>query len=114
MSNKALKRVQGDQRALKGHFCYMLYSLYPALHMYLVGCGATYLVKQVQPCVSFTYCRIQCVLVDMQALAAACLQVRFLHNPHQPHGYVGAALGSSIIHFTRDETTGKWVHRCPA
>ena len=28
-------------------------------------------------------------------------QVRFLHNPWQPHGFVGAALSSNVIHFTK-------------
>lgn len=37
-------------------------------------------------------------------------QVRFKHDPSSPHGYVGAALSSNVIHFTKDEASGKWVH----
>ena len=29
------------------------------------------------------------------------LELRFLHDPAQPHGYVGAALSSNVIHFTK-------------
>lgn len=29
------------------------------------------------------------------------LEIRFLHNPESTHGYVGAALSSNIIHFTK-------------
>ena len=29
------------------------------------------------------------------------LETRFLHNPNSLHGYVGAALSSNIIHFTK-------------
>lgn len=29
------------------------------------------------------------------------LELRFLHDPSQPHGFVGAALSSNIIHFTK-------------
>lgn len=29
------------------------------------------------------------------------LEVRFLHDPSQPHGFVGAALSSNVIHFTK-------------
>ena len=29
------------------------------------------------------------------------LETRFLHNPSSLHGYVGAALSSNIIHFTK-------------
>lgn len=28
-------------------------------------------------------------------------QTRFLHDPWQPHGFVGAALSSNVIHFTK-------------
>lgn len=31
------------------------------------------------------------------------LEVRFLHDPAAPHGFVGAALSSNNIHFTRVE-----------
>ncbi len=29
------------------------------------------------------------------------LEIRFLHNPESTHGFVGAALSSNIIHFTK-------------
>ena len=29
------------------------------------------------------------------------LEIRFLHNPDSTHGFVGAALSSNIIHFTK-------------
>jgi selenium-binding protein 1 len=29
------------------------------------------------------------------------LETRFLHDPAQAHGYVGAALSSNVIHFTK-------------
>ena len=35
------------------------------------------------------------------------LELRFLHDPDQAHGYVGAALSSNVIHFT------KVGRRCP-
>ena len=38
-----------------------------------------------------------------------CPQVRFLHEPSKAHGFVGAALASNVVHFTKDETSGKWV-----
>lgn len=28
-------------------------------------------------------------------------ELRFLHNPDQPHGFCGAALSSNVIHFTK-------------
>ncbi|CAK0773982.1 Methanethiol oxidase [Coccomyxa viridis] len=31
------------------------------------------------------------------------LELRFLHDPAQAHGYVGAALSSNVIHFTKGE-----------
>ena len=37
------------------------------------------------------------------------LEVRFLHEPTAPHGFVGAALSSNVIHFTKGDA-GKWVH----
>ena len=37
------------------------------------------------------------------------VQVRFLHEPTKAHGFVGAALSSNVIHFTKDEADpGKW------
>ncbi|DBA86469.1 hypothetical protein WJX79_005001 [Trebouxia sp. C0005] len=38
------------------------------------------------------------------------LEIRFLHNPDSTHGFVGAALSSNIIHFTKD-SSGQWVHK---
>ncbi len=35
------------------------------------------------------------------------LEVRFLHNPDEAHGYVAAALSSNLIHFFKDEQ-GEW------
>nr|ABS87600.1 selenium binding protein [Dunaliella viridis] len=49
--------------------------------------------------------------LDVGAEGAIPLELRFLHDPEQPHAYVGSALGSSLIHITRDDTTGKWKHR---
>lgn len=38
------------------------------------------------------------------------LETRFLHNPLQPHGFVGCALSSNVVHFTLDPAgSGKWV-----
>ncbi len=40
------------------------------------------------------------------------LEVRFLHDPVQPHGFVGAALSSNVIHFTlvsEGEGVVKWA-----
>ena len=36
------------------------------------------------------------------------LEVRFLHDPFQPHGFVGAALSSNVIHFTKVIPTKQW------
>jgi len=36
------------------------------------------------------------------------LEIRFLHNPKKPYGYVGAALSSNIILFYINETTKLW------
>jgi len=37
------------------------------------------------------------------------LEVRFLHDPAKPHGFVGVALSSTIIHFWRN-SAGEWLH----
>ena len=37
----------------------------------------------------------------MSARPCPPVQTRFLHNPWQPHGFVGAALSSNVIHFTK-------------
>lgn len=33
--------------------------------------------------------------------------MRFKHDPESPHGFVGAALSSNVIHITRDAEDGK-------
>uniref|UniRef100_A0A6B2LAD4 Methanethiol oxidase n=1 Tax=Arcella intermedia TaxID=1963864 RepID=A0A6B2LAD4_9EUKA len=38
------------------------------------------------------------------------LEVRFHHNPSSPHGFVGAALSSTIIHFYKDPARPDWQH----
>lgn len=35
------------------------------------------------------------------------LETRFLHNPEEPHGYVGCALSSTIFHI--NNKSGKWT-----
>ena len=35
------------------------------------------------------------------------LEIRFLHDPAQAHGFVGAALSSNIIHFTKVQPSPK-------
>lgn len=37
------------------------------------------------------------------------LEVRFLHDPKKPFGFVGAALSSTVILFYLDKDTGKWA-----
>ncbi|KAK9830616.1 hypothetical protein WJX81_005797 [Elliptochloris bilobata] len=36
------------------------------------------------------------------------LELRFLHDPDQPHGFCGAALSSNVIHFTKG-SDGSWA-----
>jgi len=48
---------------------------------------------------------VQTVDLGMDGLIP--LEVRFLHNPDSLHGFVGAALSSNVIHFTRD-AAGTW------
>ncbi len=36
------------------------------------------------------------------------LEVRFHHDPQSVHGFVGAALSSTMWHWHRDEAAGKW------
>jgi len=36
------------------------------------------------------------------------LEVRFLHDPKSTHGYVAAALSSTVIHFWKDDNEEKW------
>jgi len=38
------------------------------------------------------------------------LEVRFLHDPTKAHGFVGAALSSSVIHFYFDPESQDWKH----
>lgn len=48
--------------------------------------------------------------IDLGADGLIPLEVRFLHEPSQPHGFVGAALSSNVIHFTKNpEDPEKWV-----
>jgi selenium-binding protein 1 len=47
---------------------------------------------------------------DLGAEGMIPLEVRFLHEPTKPHGFVGAALSSSVIHFYRDDSSGDWKH----
>lgn len=37
------------------------------------------------------------------------LEVRFLHEPTAAHGFVGAALSSNVIHFTRASDAAPWT-----
>lgn len=46
--------------------------------------------------------------VDLGPEGAVPLEVRFLHEPTAPHGYVGCALASNVIHFTKSGETGTW------
>ena len=39
--------------------------------------------------------------VNLGAEGLIPLETRFLHDPSQAHGFVGAALSSNIIHFTK-------------
>ena len=39
--------------------------------------------------------------IDLGQEGLVPLEVRFLHEPSAPHGFVGAALSSNVIHFTR-------------
>jgi selenium-binding protein 1 len=45
--------------------------------------------------------------VDLGTDGLIPLEVRFLHEPTAPHGYVGAALSSTVIHFTKNGDS-KW------
>jgi len=48
--------------------------------------------------------------VDLGSDGLIPLEVRFLHDPTKAHGFVGAALSSSIIHYYLDEKTNDWKH----
>ena len=37
----------------------------------------------------------------LQKVRGLLQELRFLHNPDQPHGFCGAALSSNVIHFTK-------------
>ncbi|KAL4227512.1 Methanethiol oxidase [Mactra antiquata] len=41
--------------------------------------------------------------IDLGAEGALPLEIRFLHNPDKPEGFVGSALGSSIYRFFRND-----------
>jgi len=45
--------------------------------------------------------------VDLGNEGLIPLEVRFMHNPDQAHGFVAAALSSTVIHFFKD-STGEW------
>ncbi|GLI68840.1 hypothetical protein VaNZ11_013383 [Volvox africanus] len=47
--------------------------------------------------------------IDLGPKGLLPLEVRFLHEPTSPHGFVGAALSSTIIHFTRPADDESWV-----
>lgn len=47
--------------------------------------------------------------VDLGGDGLIPLEVRFLHEPTKAHGFVGAALSSSVIHFYRDGDD--WKHQ---
>jgi len=37
------------------------------------------------------------------------LETRFLHDPNQPHGFVGCALSSTVYHIHQSQCGSKWV-----
>ena len=39
--------------------------------------------------------------INLGAEGLIPLETRFLHEPSKPHGYVGAALASNVIYFTK-------------
>ena len=45
--------------------------------------------------------------IDLGTDGLVPLEVRFLHNPQSTHGFVGAALSSNIIHFTKSTSSGE-------
>ncbi|MEW5298769.1 MAG: hypothetical protein WDW36_001852 [Sanguina aurantia] len=49
--------------------------------------------------------------VKLGAQGLIPLETRFLHEPTAPHGYVGAALSSNVIHFTQPAGSDQWVTR---
>ncbi|XP_078601728.1 methanethiol oxidase-like [Branchiostoma floridae x Branchiostoma japonicum] len=53
-----------------------------------------------------THRRIQDI--DLGPEGAIPLEVRFLHNPDEPQGYVGCALGSSVFRFYKS-SKGDWA-----
>jgi len=46
--------------------------------------------------------------IDLGPEGLIPLELRFHHKPDSPHGFVGAALSSSVFHFFLDEASGKW------
>lgn len=50
--------------------------------------------------------RVQTIKLGPKGLIP--LEIRFLHEPSSPHGFVGAALSSTVIHFTRPEGAKEW------
>src|SRR5262249_50952237 len=49
--------------------------------------------------------RRQTATVELGPTGRIPLEVRFCHDPDSPHGFVGAALSSSIQHVTRENNT---------
>ncbi|XP_064614982.1 methanethiol oxidase-like isoform X2 [Liolophura sinensis] len=45
--------------------------------------------------------------IDMGAEGAIPLEIRFLHNPSSPVGFVGCALGTTVFRFTKNNN-GSW------
>lgn len=47
--------------------------------------------------------------IDLGTDGLIPLEVRFLHEPSAPHGFVGAALSSNVIHFTKAANGEGWA-----
>lgn len=47
--------------------------------------------------------------VDLGEDGQIPLELRFHHNPKSTHGYVAAALSSSVFHWHKDEATSVWL-----
>ena len=52
-------------------------------------------------------------VIDLGSDGLIPLEVRFKHDPDSWDGFVGAALSSNVIHFTRDPTPGSKWHAEP-
>jgi hypothetical protein len=62
--------------------------------------SAPYPARLFAPCAPVTNCPCQSPVLAPQ--------VRFLHEPSAAHGFVGAALSSNVIHFTRASEGEPW------